>query len=91
MKHLANRIVNLYMNKAFLVKEDALEELFHVCHQSEGAQAYKNLNEYGKFIKRFHTWWLSLEYKKASDILNQMDDFFEREDYRWEDLYTAAK
>ena len=91
MKHLAQRIVNLYMNKALLIKEDALEELFQVCHQSEGVQAYKSLNDYGKFIKRFHNWWLSLEYKKASDILNQMDEFFEKEDYVWENLYTPGK
>ena len=91
MKHLAQRIVNLYMHRALLIKEDALEELFQVCHQSEGAQAYKNLNVHGKFIKRFHNWWLSLEYKKASDILNQMDEFFEGEDYLWENLYTPGK
>ena len=46
MKHLAKRIVNLYMNKALMDKTQALEELFNVCHQSEGACAHKNLNDH---------------------------------------------
>ena len=90
MKHLAKRIVNLYMNKALMDKTQALEELFNVCHQSEGAQAYKNLNDHGKFVKRFHNWWVGLEYMRASDILNQMDKFFENENYYWEDLYVGS-
>jgi|LauGreDrversion2_6_1035139.scaffolds.fasta_scaffold03077_2 hypothetical protein len=90
MKFLAKRIVNLYMNRALMGKTQALEELFNVCHQSEGAQAYKELNEHGKFVKRFHDWWIELEYKRASDILNDMDVFFEKEDYYWEDLYVGS-
>ena len=85
MKHLAKRIVKLYMNKALIDKTEAYEELFHVCHQSEGARGYKNLNEDGKFIARFNKWWVDSDNRKPSHLLKMMDDFFEREDYRWED------
>jgi hypothetical protein len=85
MKHLAKRIVKLYMNKALIDKTEAYEELFHVCHQSEGARGNKNLNEDGKFIARFNKWLVDLDNRKPSHLLEMMDDFFEREDYRWED------
>ena len=86
MKHLAKRIVNLYMYKALMDKTESFDELFHVCHQSEGARGYKNPNVHGKFIARFNKWWTGLGGRKPSDLLKMMDDFFEQEDYQWEDL-----
>ena len=90
MKHLAQRIVNLYMTKALVDKNIALQDFVQVCNQSEGVKGHKNLNEHGKFVSRFHNWWVELEYMRASDILNQMDKFFEKENYYWEDLYVGS-
>jgi len=50
MKHLAKRIVTLYMNRALMEKDNALKDFIQVCSQSEGVKVYKNLDEHGKFI-----------------------------------------
>ena len=89
MKHLAKRIVNLYMNKALMEKDNALKDFVQVCSQSEGVKGYKNLDEHGKFIARFYSWWEDVADRPLSDMMKLMDDFFEREcgdkGYLWED------
>ena len=85
MKHLAKRIVNLYMNKALVEKQDAIKNFVQVCSQAEGVRAHKNLNEHGKFILRFCKWCSDVGDRSLADMMNLMDDFFEKEDYAWED------
>jgi len=85
MKHLARRIVNLYMYRALMNKEHAVKDFVQVCSQSEGVKGYKKLDEHGKFIARFNNWWEDVADRPLSDMMKLMDDFFEREDYSWED------
>ena len=89
MKHLAKRIVNLYMNKALMEKDNALKDFVQVCSQSEGVKGYKKLDEHGKFIARFYGWWEGVADRPVSDMMALMDDFFETEcgdaGYTWED------
>jgi len=89
MKHLAKRIVNLYMNKALMEKDSALKDFVQVCSQSEGVKGYKKLDEHGKFIARFYNWWEDVADRPLSDMMALMDDFFEKEcgekGYTWED------
>ena len=89
MKHLAKRIVNLYVNKALMEKDSALKDFVQVCSQSEGVKGYKKLDEHGKFIARFYNWWEGVADRPLSDMMALMDDFFEKEcgdkGYTWED------
>ena len=89
MKHLAKRIVNLYMNKALMEKDSALKDFVQVCSQSEGVKNYKKLDEHGKFIARFYNWWEGVADRPLSDMMALMDGFFEKEcgdkGYTWED------
>jgi hypothetical protein len=91
MKHLAKRIVSLYMTKALVHKDIALRDFVQVCNQSEGVKGHKNLNEHGKFVSRFHNWWVGVADRPLSDMMALMDDFFEKENYNWEDLYVGSR
>jgi len=88
MKLLAKRIVGLYMNRALMHENDAIRVFVQLCSQSEGVRAHKNLNEHGKFIARFCKWCSDVGDRPLIEMLSLMDDFFEREDYAWENLYT---
>jgi hypothetical protein len=86
MKFLAEKLVNLYIYHNFIKREDAITQFNHLCHQSEGAQAYKKPNSHAQFIKRFYSWFSKVQKANPSWIvLDRMDAFFEREDYYWED------
>ena len=89
MKHLAKRIVNLYVNRDLMEKDSALKDFVQVCSQSEGVKGYKLLDEHGKFIARFYNWWGDVADRPLSDMMALMDDFFEKEcgdkGYTWED------
>ena len=85
MKHLAKRIVNLYMYKALMQKDDALRDFVQVCSQSEGVKGYNKLDEHGKFIARFYNWWEHVADRPLSDMMQCMDHFFEHENYCWEE------
>jgi len=85
MKHLAKRIVNLYVNKALMEKDSALKDFVQVCSQSEGVKGYKKLDEHAKFIARFYGWYVGVADRPLSDMMALMDDFFEKENYTWEE------
>jgi len=84
MKHLAKRIVGLYMDRALMHDNDAIKVFVQLCSQSEGVRAHKNLNEHGKFIARFCKWCSDVGDRPLVEMLSLMDDFFEAEDYLWE-------
>jgi len=85
MKHLAKRIVDLYMNKALMDKTEAASNFIQICSQAEGACAHGNLNEHGRFISRFCKWCSNVGDRPILDMMSLMDDFFEQENYNWED------
>ena len=88
MKHLARRIVNLYIHKALWSDAAAAKEFIQVCSQAEGARAHNNLNAHGKFILRFCNWCVTMGDRPLTDMMQGMDHFFEREcddaGYAWE-------
>lgn len=86
MKHLARRIVHLYIHRALMQHDVAIGAFVQVCSQSEGVQGYTHLNAHAKFIARFYAWWNKIADRPVSDMMDLMDDFFEKEDYLWEDL-----
>ena len=91
MKHLAKRIVNLYMNKALMNEREATKDFIQICSQAEGVHAHKNLNAHGKFISRFCKWCSSVGGRSLIEMMSLMDDFFEKENYIWEDHIPTNK
>ena len=94
MKHLAQRIVNLYIHKALWSDAAAAAEFIQVCSQAEAARAHSNLNAHGKFILRFCNWCVTMSDRPLTDMMQDMDVFFEQEcgttGYAWEDHYVGS-
>ena len=89
MKHLAQRIVTFYIYKALWTDAAAAAEFIQLCSQAEGARAHSNLNAHGKFVLRFCNWCVSLGDHPLTYMMQNMDLFFEKENYLWEDHILA--
>ena len=81
---IVEKVVNFYLNKAFLSKDNAKKQFNEIVGTINSLDLNKSEGEL--FLSRFKKWYS----KNKNNALDCMDNFFEEEDFYWEEYYVGS-